>query len=150
MVCVAYDADQKGVVLPWSVLAGPFALLAAGALGVAVGMTLRGAWVVPVIVIAVFLAHRVTYWSVLPELFTLKQATGSAANGGYRQLGWHLVASCLVNALAAAALLSWSCYVVRPRGLRPRVFLAVAGLGIAAIALVLGWGWTDSYEVIPL
>ena len=46
------------------------------------------------------------------------------------------VASCLVNALTACRLLSWSCYVVRPRAER-EVFLA-GWLGIAAIALVLG------------
>lgn len=150
IVCLVYDADQKGVVWPWSVITGPAALLAAAALGVIAGLAVRGPWVVPVMVVTEYLAHRATYSTVLPELLTLKQATGSMANAGSRQLAVHLMASFLSNALAATALLAGGSYVAFPRGLRPRILLIVAGVCLVAIAVVLGWGWSDSSESIPL
>ena len=148
-VCELYEADRKGVMLPWSVVTGPLALLAAAALGVALGLIFRGLWTVPLVVLAVFLGHRVTYWSALPELLTLKQATGSAANGGYRQLGAHLMASAAVNAMAALALLAIGAALSYPRGLRPRLLAIVVGVCVVVIGIVLGWGWADSYEPIP-
>jgi len=148
-LCALYEGDRKGVVLPWSVLVGPAALLAAAAIGVLVGLLLKSAWAVPLVVLGLFLGHRPTYWTTLPELFTLKQATGSAANAGFRPIADHLIASCVVNLLTAAGLLAVAFYLSSPRRLRRSALIVLAVVLFGAVAVVFGWGWPASYELIP-
>jgi hypothetical protein len=149
-VCALYQADRKGVLLPWTVLVGPAALLAASALGVLLGLVTRSGWSVPLVVLGLFIGHRPTYWTNLPELFTLKQATGSAANAGYRPVVGHLLATLAVNVLTAAGLIALSFYFSAPRGLRQKRLVAIAFALMMVVAIIFGWGWPASYEPIPL
>lgn len=149
-LCAVYQADRKGLVLPLPVLVGLAALLAAAVLGVVVGLLVKSVWAVPLVVLGLFLGHRPTYWTTLPELFTLKQATGSAANSGYRPVVGHLAGTLMVNLLSACALLVVGAFLSAPPGLRKKRLLLVALALLVAVGVIFGWGWPTTYEPIPI
>lgn len=147
--CWRYEADQRGLVLPWQLLTAPAALLAAVVLGLLVGRLVRSAWAVPALAVGLFLAHRPFFWTPLPELVTLKMATGSMANAGLRTIPEHLMATTAVNLLLAAGLGVLLQWLSRPAGARPWRWLVVTGVCLAVLLVVMGWGWDETYQPIP-
>ncbi|MDO5287649.1 MAG: hypothetical protein Q4G45_12635 [Actinomycetia bacterium] len=147
--CLWYEADPRGLTLPWQLLTAPAALLAAVVLGLLIGRLVRSAWTVPALAVALFLSHRVFYELPLPELVTLEMVTGSMTNAGMRPVPVHLAATVTVNlllSLAAAALLHWMTY---PPGGRPRRWLVLAGAAAGVLVVMMGWGWSGTYQPIP-
>ena len=147
--CQQYEADQRGLVLPWQLLTAPAALAAAVALGLLVGLLVRSPWAVPAVTVGLFLGHRPLYWTSLPELVTLTMATGSMANAGSRPAPTHLAATVAVNLLLALAACALLHRFGHPSGARPRRWLVIAAALLAALLVVMGWGWGDAYQPIP-
>lgn len=133
-VCWLNGASTEGLTLPWQLVTGPAALLAAVALGAAVAALVPTVWSVPVVLFGVFLAHRVFFWHGYPELFTTEMATWMVDGG--RPLPSHLAATVGLNLAVATSLWSGLVFLIDPRGRRALVALVVCLLAVGLAAAI--------------
>lgn len=130
-ICLSHNATTHTATLPWQILNGPIALLAAVLLGTAIGGLLETPWSVVGTTIGLFLAHRINYWWAYPELFTLESATWFVEDHRptvslARDTWW-------LNAAAAVAILGLTWFLFGMRQPRRRSWLALV---VALVALV--------------
>lgn len=150
-ICWANSADFSGVTLPWQLLTGPAALIAAVSMGAGIGFVFPSPWSVPITAFGMFLAHRALYWWGFPELFTTEMATWMMT--GLRPIPAHLAATVALNAVTTVAVWAIVVHLSETLRIRRRLPLIVAALAIAAAAaaylpFVLE-GAVNTYEPIP-
>lgn len=135
-LCIAKGADATGVTLPWQLLTGPCALLAATCLGGLLGELWKDPWAIPVTAVGVFLSQNLFYGEGYPELLATEAAGWFMT--GLRPMPSHLAATVLANLCAAAGFLGLALWHVPVRGLRRWEWLAVGLAGWVGVALVFG------------
>ncbi|GAB2488491.1 hypothetical protein GCM10027030_23220 [Luteococcus sediminum] len=133
-LCVIGHANATGVTLPWQLLTGPAALLAAVCLGGVIGEYWKDPWAVPVTAIAIFLSQNVFYAEGYPELLATEAAGWFMT--GYRPIPGHLAATVAANILMAVGCLCLQMRRVPIRALRRHFWWMVAiccFVGIGAV-----------------
>lgn len=137
--------------MPWQLVTAPSALAAAVAVGVLAAVLLPSPWIVPGVLLVMFLSHRVFYWEGYPELFTLEMATWVVA--GARPIPGHLMATVVLNVVTFVGSLAGLHFLTAPAGVRPRwaplVVVAMATLAAAVYVPFVVAGVIDTYELLP-
>lgn len=151
VVCWANAAEASGLTLPWQLMTGPAAVLAAVSAGAVVAVLAPVVWSVPGVLFGMFLAHRLFFWHGFPELFTTESATWMVDGG--RPVPAHLAATVQLNLVVAIGLWAGLVLVAGNQTWRSLIALVVCVLATAAaLAIYLPFvmsGAMDTYERIP-
>ena len=131
--CVVHHADSSGLTLPWQLLTGPIALGASAWLGTLAACLWDSVMTIPVMVLAVFLAHQMFWDMHLPQLLSPEFAT--VPMSPMRPNPVHMALSILGNAgilVAAKAGCRWQ---QSPAGARSHGALATSITGMVALVV---------------
>lgn len=149
-LCLTFNADASGLTLPWQLLTGPAALIAAISVGAAAACMFPSPWTIPGVLIGMFLLHRLFYWHGFPELFTTESAT--VAMTGWRPKATHLAATVALNAIVVGTVFALHRWLTGAAG-GPRRWTVLTIVGLLAYLAVLApfvlvddW---NTYELLP-
>lgn len=143
-ICLANSASPQGLTLPWQLLTGPCAAIAAATLGAAIAVWIDNPWAIPGSALGVFLAHRIFFWRGYPELFTLEGATWIVDG---RPIPTHLAATVALNLLIATALAaSVKLRTTQPGQHHTATITTITITLLAALAVFLPFVLTDAWD----